>query len=425
MSIVSIKDAAENILNRIETVKGRGEEATKQAMVLPMLDALGYDIWNPDEVCPEYEADVAVKKGGQKEKVDYAILLGGEPRIFIEVKSAGEPLDGHQGQLKRYFMSTSSVSLGILTNGVEYRFFTDTGEPNIQDDDPFHIVRLEDVDQGLEVMARFQRDVFSPASIREYATELTYTAKIVRFLKSELDVQDKELGDEFVGWILRSPGMYEGRVMQSVIERFRPIAKTALQRVLSSIIRRIVTEIDAKVGAGGKTEGEPESVGEKIETSESLTEQNLETDDQGPAKSPGREIVTTEEELECFAIVKRIFDNSIYSEKTIYNPARKQDLPLEIGYKDTTGYFGIYFNKPSWWNMRIFLDGKTKWVGFDIDPEEGDKLLPDGFTRLPPCAFADFRVQVNSPQDLLTLSEIVHACFEKTIQDREKLREKQ
>jgi len=34
-----------------------------------MLDALGYDIWNPCEVCPEYAADTAIKKAGQKEKV--------------------------------------------------------------------------------------------------------------------------------------------------------------------------------------------------------------------------------------------------------------------------------------------------------------------------------------------------------------------
>ena len=119
-----------------------------------------------------------------------------------------------------------------------------------------------------------------------------------------------------------------------------------------------------------------------------------------------------------------MFDNSIYSEKQIFNPSRKQDVPIEIGYKDTTIYFGIYFNKPSWWNMRICLDGKTKWVGFDIDPEIGKSLLPEGFELLHPISLAEFRVRINYPKDLMTLGDLVHACFDKTIQDREKLREK-
>ncbi|MDQ7075299.1 MAG: hypothetical protein Q9O24_09150 [Gammaproteobacteria bacterium] len=68
MSIEEIKTAVEKILPRLELVKGKGEEATKQAMVLPMIEALGYDIWNPSEVCPEFEADTAVKKEWSKRK---------------------------------------------------------------------------------------------------------------------------------------------------------------------------------------------------------------------------------------------------------------------------------------------------------------------------------------------------------------------
>jgi hypothetical protein len=99
MSLEKIKNTVAQIIARVPAVRGRGEEATKQALILPMLDALGYDIWNPAEVCPEYEADFATKKAGQKEKVDMAIILGGLPRIYFEVKAADTPLDGHHGQL--------------------------------------------------------------------------------------------------------------------------------------------------------------------------------------------------------------------------------------------------------------------------------------------------------------------------------------
>ena len=141
MSIERIKVVSNNILNRLPAVRNKGEEATKQAMVLPMLDALGYDIWNPSEVCPEYDADFAIKKAGQKERVDTAILLSNTPRIYIEIKSVDESLDGHEGQLARYFNATPAVTLGILTNGMEWRFFTDTGDPNVMDSQPFHVAK--------------------------------------------------------------------------------------------------------------------------------------------------------------------------------------------------------------------------------------------------------------------------------------------
>lgn len=62
------------------------EEATKTALIMPFLVLLGYDVFNPNEVIPEYVCDVAGKKG---EKIDYVILHDGEPVILIEAKRAG------------------------------------------------------------------------------------------------------------------------------------------------------------------------------------------------------------------------------------------------------------------------------------------------------------------------------------------------
>src|SRR3954454_22743746 len=122
-------------------------------------------------------------------KVDLAILLGGQPRIYFEVKSADTSLDGHNGQLARYFNSTQSVSLAVLTNGIEYRFFTDTGDLNVMDQSPFYVLSVDALDPGLEILARFHKSVLSPEAIRDYATELNYTAKMVQFLRAELDLR--------------------------------------------------------------------------------------------------------------------------------------------------------------------------------------------------------------------------------------------
>lgn len=204
-----LKSAVDKILARHPNARGRGEEATKQSLVLPLLDALGYDIWNPAEVCPEYEADFAIKKYGQKEKVDLALFLQDVPRIYVEVKSVDEPLDGHEGQLSRYFNATPTVSLAVLTNGIEYRFYTDTAEANVMDPRPFHTARFDALDQGLEVLARFQKSVFSPEAIREYARELNYTARIVDFLRDKLDLRDRDPSEDLVRWILASSSIYD------------------------------------------------------------------------------------------------------------------------------------------------------------------------------------------------------------------------
>lgn len=412
MSIEKLKQVSDQILSRQSAVKGRGEEATKQALVLPMLDALGYDIWNPEEVCPEYEADFAIKKGGQKEKVDLAISLKGLPKIYFEVKSVDTALEGHQGQLGRYFNATPSVSLGVLTNGMEWRFFTDTGDSNIMDNNPFHVAKLDAPDQGLEVMARFAKSVFSPEAIRDYATELKYTANIANLLRQELDLKDRDPSEHFIRWILKSEKIYEGVVNINVVERFRPIVKTALTRVVREIVRRSLTAMEEEA-AGVQPSPIP-----VVPAPSSLTPEVV-----VPLTSPAdqdtiRPIVTTENELRAFEIVKGIYDADPTNGGMIFEPSARKEIPIEISYKDTTGYFGIYFNKSSWWIVRLVVESKKPWVGFNIEREKFLSLVPSQFTVLEVSAHAENRVAINSPEDLLALAPLLLEAMKKTIEDR-------
>lgn len=64
--LYSLAERAEKIVEQIKT-----EEGTKQSLILPFFQLLGYDVFNPLEFCPEFDADYGIKKG---EKVDYAIL---------------------------------------------------------------------------------------------------------------------------------------------------------------------------------------------------------------------------------------------------------------------------------------------------------------------------------------------------------------
>lgn len=427
MSLDRIKLTAAQILNRVPAVRGKSEDTTKQALVLPMLDALGFDIWNPAEVCLEYDADFAIKKLGQKEKVDIAVFSNGVPRIYIEVKSVDFQLEGHQGQLARYFNSTSSVTLGVITNGIEWRFFTDTGNPNMIDAAPFHIARLDAADQGLDVLARFAKPVFSAEAIRDYATELLYTAKIATFLRNELDINDRSPSEFFLRWMLKSDGMFDGVVNANVLDRFRPIAKAALARVFREIVRRSISAMEAQASQGTDSGTLASATmpapimpisAPTIATVPEVNKSVPPTDVPELGDPQRTLIVTTERELKFFEIAKAIFEGSHLNGTSILDGALHKIVPLSIAYKDTATYFGIYFNRPHYWSTRVVIEARKPYVGFNVSPEIARPLVPAEFTVLEPNALADFRVSVTAPEDLHALASLVVASYQQTVADR-------
>lgn len=402
-----IRKTVEQILERIPAVKGKGEEATKQALIYPVLEALGYNIWLPTEVCPEYEADFAIKKNGQKEKVDIAVFKADIPHIFIEIKSVDTVLEGHEGQLARYYNAIPSVTLGILTNGIEWRFFTDTITQNVMDGQPFHVARFDSADPGLEVLPKFSKPQFSAETIKDYATELLYTAKIADFLRSEIDLKDKLPSEYMIRWVLKSPGMYDGVVNNNTIERFKSITKSAFTRVIRGIVRRSVYALDEEAA---KTE--------EIVTSQEV-EAALEQNEDIGAQNPN--IITTENELKLFEDVKSIFNQAGFETREIFDAARRKNVPISIGYKDTTAYFGIYLNKPSWWFVRAYVESKRPWIGFNIPVEKGAALAPNKENILPGNAFGQFRIAIDSIADIVNCKSLVIEALNYTISERNSL----
>src|ERR1700744_2728541 len=101
---MDIADKVQEIALKVRNQKASiaTEEGTKNAFVMPFISTiLGYDVFNPLEVVPEFVADVGMKKG---EKIDYAIMRDGEVQILIECKSSTGPLRiENASQLYRYF----------------------------------------------------------------------------------------------------------------------------------------------------------------------------------------------------------------------------------------------------------------------------------------------------------------------------------
>jgi len=133
------------------------EEAAKTAFVLPFIKVLGYDFTDPTEVEPEHTCDVGTKKG---EKIDYAILKDGAPVLLIECKHSSQNLDYCGNQLFRYF-GTSKAKYAVLTDGIQYRFFSDLESENVMDKTPFLEIDMTNLkDSQIEELKKFHKSYF-------------------------------------------------------------------------------------------------------------------------------------------------------------------------------------------------------------------------------------------------------------------------
>ena len=240
------------------------EEATKTAFVMPFINLLGYDVFNPTEVTPEFTADVGTKQG---EKVDYAIFKDDEVIMLIECKKYGTDLsDAHTTQLYRYF-SVAHAPIAVLTDGAVYRFYTDLERSNIMDTKPFLEFNMLDIQSSLvNELERFTKPNFNVDAIRIAAGDLKYTEKI----KQTFAVQLKAPTEEFVQFFLSS--VYSGERTPAKIQQFTGTVKRALNQFLDEQMNQRLQS------AMSEEEVTEESV--EVEESDELTADKVESDNE-------------------------------------------------------------------------------------------------------------------------------------------------
>lgn len=313
--LYALSERVEKIVDQIKT-----EEGTKQSLILPFFQILGYDVFNPLEFCPEFDADYGIKKG---EKVDYAIIIDGEPTILVEAKICSDNLDKHGAQLFRYFNS-SKAKFGVLTNGIKYRFFTDLDEINKMDQRPFFEIDLLNLnDTQLTYLKNFERDSLDVNSILSTAEELKYSNLIKDFLKQQLSSPT----EDFTNFVLSN--VYEGRKTATVLDKFSPVVKRAFNQFITETLST--------------------KFAETLKENTKLPDESNTVKDEIAADINASKIITTADELEGYAIIKSIL-------RTIIDPN-------EITYKDTETYFGIlYKNNIRKWICRLYLGTKKSIV---------------------------------------------------------------
>jgi hypothetical protein len=328
---MSVEEKLRILSDRIKTHSSAmlTEEAVKTAIVLPFLNALDYDIFNPGEVIPEFTADAVGKKG---EKVDYAISVDGSIRILVECKPITTNLDKiHLSQLYRYF-SVTSAKFAVLTNGRTFHFHTDLEAPNKLDDRPFLTFDLSDLQGHLTAeLKKFSKSEFSIDGILQSAHRLKYTSGI----KKEIVAQMETPSEDFVRLLIAN--VQAGRFTAAIREQFTPLVKSAFREIIrESVQSRLSTAL---------ADTEAADIGADP----------LPIDDE-------QEIVTTEEEREGFMIIRAVV-------RDILKPNR-------IVMRDQKSYCGILVDnnnrKPL---ARLHFNRSIKYLGlFDGEKEERVKV---------------------------------------------------
>lgn len=286
----NIKQLADRVVKLRDSILT--EEATKNAFIMPFINTLGYDVFNPLEVVPEMTCDIAMKKG---EKIDYAIMKDGEPIILIECKHWAQDLNLHDNQLIRYF-NVSKAKFGVLTNGVIYRFYTDLIEPNKMDEKPFLEVNITELrDSQIEELKKFHKSYFNVENVLSSASELKYMGE----LKSIIAKEFSSPSSEFVKYL--SKQVYDGVITAKLLEQFTELTKKSI----SSYINELISD---RLKSALKTETVEEARNEEVDN------KTLEED--------GNKIITTEEEIESYFIVKSILRQAVDVSRVVYRDAQ-------------------------------------------------------------------------------------------------------
>jgi hypothetical protein len=329
-------DQLKGLSSRIANTKNmiQTEEATKNAMVMPFIQILGYNVFDPLEVTPELVSDVGTKKG---EKVDYAILQDGKPIILFECKKAGGDLNiNHAGQLFRYFHVTAA-RFGVLTNGLLYRFFTDTEQPNKMDEKPFFEFNILDFkERDVEELKKFAKSAFDVDTILTTANDLKYT----RAIQNRLADWMVSPAEDFVR-LVSSDLLGSRRFTPAIRDQFTHITKRAFEQLLGE---RINDRLKGAMTPESVTTAETAVTAVPVESVAEL------------------QIVTTAEEIEGFHIVRSVL-------RGVVNPRR-------IFMRDAQSYCAILLddnNRKPICRLRFNNSGKL-YLGLLNEKKEEERV---------------------------------------------------
>lgn len=377
-----MKEAIFEYVKRVRDLEShvRGnEQATKQSLIGPLFTLLGYDLTDPRQCVPEYKVDFGKERSTKP--IDWAFVSNGKPIFFVEAKEVGKKLPGYDEQLADYFAKAPEVKLGILTNGIHWRFFTDVVNQNVMDKEPF--VKwdvLSNEPPPLEFLAVLQRTEYNAGLIRTYAQRTLQHNLLLAELTRLL-----EPTSEFTK--LAIANIETRNLTAAVVESWKPIVASAInhwarQKAISSVMSN--TE---EASAASRAEA-------KAETKEAKE----------PKAPRERKIETTAEELSAFATIQSMLG---------------KERP--VAYEDTTSYFKIHLpEKKSATVVRLFMRKKGLVM---VVPLAADRVALLGQVQCAARGEGWSTITLDAHGDLPKVAEIVRAAWDAQRSGRAKIDE--
>lgn len=373
-----MEEFKKKVLAHVEHIKTVGshcttEETTKQALILPLLNILDFSPFDPQKVKAEHGANFKGAKAN--ERVDYALFSDGLPVMFIEAKPYNNKLTNHDGQLARYFNSTPSVTIAAITNGIQWRFFTDLKLPNVMDTEPFYVVNFEKLkDTDIEQLANFRYDMFNPDKLKSFAEERTY----LDLLTTAIGTCLREVDQDFVRFITTKANLTP-KLTAKFLESITPLVKQSLKDAISGMVISGLSAPVVTQASSFPTQPEPSPL-----TDNSSVEQDI-------VDPVNNKIVTTVAEQKIFAIVRDMV-SGVISEG-------------DVAAKDTESYYSVLFqNKTNRWIIRYVGDKKRPQAFFPIELSEQHR---GAVAKAGLELGAGGSILLDKPENLIRLSGII------------------
>jgi predicted type IV restriction endonuclease len=384
-----MEDFIHRLKQHIEHVQRVGEhcsteETTKQALILPLLDILGFSPYDPTKVLAEFAADFPGVKS--TERVDYALYCNGQPVMFIEAKSYTSNLTNHAPQLSRYFNSTLGVTIGAITNGKEWRFFTDLINPNVMDEKPFLVVDFtKHKAEELTQLAEFKHDNFHVEKLRYFAEENQYIQQFKSVIKKCIN----EVDIDFVRYVAQQANINR-QLNTKFLESIQPFVKQAVEKAISdTVVKGLSAPTIITAQPIEPQELKKEIYDEPIETINSLPNDIIHPDNE--------KIITTISEQNLQNIVNELFHE------------------YELIGKDTESYYSVLFqNKNNRWLFRYDVNRKRPTIQFIVPIDEQRKME---LTRAGLEVLNNGQIYLDKPEHIYRAVGVLRDCLEFCLND--------
>lgn len=299
--------------------------------------------------------------------------------MFIEAKGYNQKLDNHCPQLSRYFNATPEVTIAAITNGIQWRFFTDLKQRNIMDTSPFLQIDVDETsDSDSHQLYQFRHDQFQPEALRTLAEESIYLSAFTDVISDSL----RNVDSDFVRYVAGRSSV-QRQLNQKFLDVITPLVKMAVERAVSAMV------VSGLSMASNKDK----------EIEATFVSELKHVDETAPVVDPDNpNIITTHNERLFYSNIQLLLGEN-----------------ADISAKDTVSYYNILCQgKSNRWVVRYF-DSKQRpsiVLPIELDEKAITEVERAGLELAP-----GNQIIIDRPENILRLSGLISDSYNYCMND--------